>query len=202
MELSVSILGIKDDLEKIKKIENSKTNYIHLDIMDGKFVDNKVDMLKKYNKPLDIHLMVENVESYVNLYKTLEPVYITFHIEALKNPVDMINYLHTQNIKVGLSICPNTDVDTLIPYLDKIDLVLVMSVNPGHGGQQFMDSSLSKIEKLYELRKQNNYHYKIEVDGGINDKTIFLIQKADIAVVGSYITKSNDYENKINEFIN
>lgn len=201
MELSVSILGIKDDIEKIKKIENSKTNYIHLDIMDGKFVDNKVDMLKKYNKPLDVHLMVEDVESYVDIYKTLEPVYITFHIETLKNPTDMINYLHSQNIKVGLSICPDTDVDILIPYLDKIDLVLVMSVNPGRGGQQFMDNSLLKIEKLYNLREQNHYHYKIEVDGGVNVNNKHLLNKCDIVVVGSYITKSIDYDTAIDAFI-
>lgn len=201
MELAVSILGIKDQKEKIQEIEESQATYIHLDIMDGKFVDNKVDMFDNYHKPLDIHLMVEDVASYVEVYKKLSPIYITFHIEVLKNPQKMIDYLHQKNIKVGLSICPDTDVEVLIPYLDKIDLVLVMSVNPGRGGQLFMESVLEKISTLYELRKQNHYHYKIEVDGGVNANNKHLLSKCDIVVVGSYITNSTNYKEHINNFI-
>ena len=199
MKLSVSILGIKDDIEKIKEIEKSRADYIHLDIMDGEFVSNKVDMFNDYNKTLDIHLMVNNVKEYIDKYKLLNPEYITIHYEVIDNPKEIIDYIHNLGIKAGISINPSTPIESIFPYLKDIDLVLVMSVVPGKGGQTYIESSTDKINKLYELKPQ--YNYQIEVDGGINNETIKYVKNADIVVVGSYITKSDNYELKINEML-
>lgn len=199
MKLSVSILGIKDDIEKIREIEKSHADYIHLDIMDGEFVSNKVDMFNNYNKTLDIHLMVNNIKEYIDKYKLLKPEYLTFHYEVVDNPKEIIDYIHSLGIKAGISINPATPVDSIFPYLKDIDLVLVMSVVPGKGGQTYMESSTDKINKLYELKQQ--YNYQIEVDGGINNETIKYVKNADIVVVGSYITKSENYSEKIDEIL-
>ncbi len=195
--IAVSILGIKDNLEKIHEVENSSTEYIHLDIMDGKFVSNEIDMRGIYTKPLDVHLMVENVEDYINKYKLLNPDYITFHYEAVEDPHEIIAYIHSLNIKAGISINPDTPVEVLLPYLDYVDLVLVMSVVPGEGGQEFIESSKDKIDTLYSLRENNEYNYLIEVDGGINNETLLLASNADMFVIGSYITKNSNYEETI-----
>ena len=124
------------------------------------------------------------------LYADLMPKYITFHLEAVDNVDEIINYIHSYGIKCGISIKPETSVDELLPYLDKIDLVLVMSVNPGLGGQTFMMESIDKINKLRKLNKGN---FKISVDGGINNETIKYVD-VDIAVSGSYVCMSNDFE--------
>jgi len=167
--------------------------------MDGKFVSNMTDMNRVYDKKLDVHLMVNDVKKYVDEYQKLNPEYITFHYEAVLDSNEMIDYIHSLGIKVGISICPDTEVEALLPYLKNIDLVLVMSVTPGYGGQEFMPISIDKINKLYDLRKENSYHYEIEVDGGINKETLPLVNNVDIAVIGSYITKSSNYEEIIKE---
>lgn len=198
--LSVSVLGIKDNkLENYQKIEETNCDYIHMDIMDGKFVPNNVLYDKEYlfNKKLDIHLMVYDVIKYIDFYRDLNPSFITFHVEAVNNPIDIINYLKSLNIKAGISIKPNTSVEVIKPYLDLVDLVLVMSVEPGFGGQEFIENSTNKINELYELRNSNNYNYLIEVDGGINDITYKKVNNADIKVVGSFITKESDYASQI-----
>jgi ribulose-phosphate 3-epimerase len=199
--ISTSILGIKDNIEyNLKQIDNTTTDYIHLDIMDSIFVENKneFDLNYKFNKKIDIHLMVKDVVSYINKYKKLSPEFITFHLEATDNIIEMINLIKENNIKVGISIKPNTDINKLFPYLGLIDLVLVMSVEPGRGGQKFIESSTNKINELKKIREENNYHYLIEVDGGINNETIKYVENADIKVVGSYITNSDDYQKQIN----
>ncbi len=197
--ISISLLNIKDDNDKIIKIDNLKTDYLHIDIMDGLFVNNKVDFLELPNVTTkrDIHLMVYNVKDYVDYYKKYQPEYITFHLEAIDNIEEMINYIKALNIKVGISIKPNTPVEDLKPYLDKVDLVLVMSVEPGLGGQKFMENSQAKIEELDTIRKEHNYQYVIEVDGGINNITKAMCKGADILVVGSYITMSDNYEERL-----
>lgn len=195
--VSISILNIKDNEDKIKKIDDLSPAFIHLDIMDGNFVNNKVDLLNlpNLNSKKDIHLMVNDVKRYIDIYKFYQPEYITFHLEAINNIDEIIKYIKDLNIKVGISIKPNTSVNSLLPYLDKIDLVLVMSVEPGAGGQKFIDSSTDKIKELYRLREINNYNYVIEVDGGVNFSTKDKCASADILVVGSYITMSdNIYE--------
>ena len=207
MKLSVSILSFKDDIsidKNIEKLNACLIDYIHLDIMDGKFVPNKtwtIDEVKEISslKPckLDVHLMVDDVKKYVNDFAILNPKYITFHYEAVKNPIEIINLIKSYNIKVGISIKPETDVNCLLPFLDLVDLVLVMSVNPGFGGQKFLTTSKQKIDSLANLRIQNNYKYIIEVDGGINDETIKDCKNCDMVVVGSYITKSSNYVESI-----
>lgn len=201
MELSVSILSMKNDInikENIKKLNNCNINFLHIDIMDGKFVKNSTwncldikNILPNNSKPLDIHLMVEDIEKYINDFSILNPKYITFHLEATDNPIKIIKLIKEKNIGVGISIKPNTDVSSLLPYLSLVDLVLVMSVEPGQGGQKFLDSSVEKINYLYQVRNDKNYNYVIEVDGGVNNTTIENCRKCDIVVVGSYITKNN-----------
>lgn len=203
MKIAVSYLSIKDNIkEELSKIDKLNIDYIHVDVMDGMFVTNKTmdyleatDILKDTTHKKDIHLMVENIKEYVDMYSNLNSEYITFHYEASKDILSDINYIKNKGIKVGLSIKPNTSVDKIIPYLKDIDLVLVMSVEPGRGGQMFIESSKEKVEALYKL--QHNYNYVIEVDGGINNETIKKIKDANISVVGSYIT-NGEYESKIN----
>lgn len=196
--ISTSILNISNEIEKINEIDKTSTDYIHLDIMDGKFVPNKCEYTNKidFNKKVDIHLMVEDVLAYVHKYKDYKPEFITFHYETNETKMwDLIKHISNYS-KVGIAINPGTDIDNLIPYLDDIDLILVMSVKAGMGGQKFIDIS-DKINKLITLRKENNYDFQIEVDGGLNIDTVNKCKDADILVIGSYITNSNNYENQI-----
>lgn len=198
MLIAASYLKIQNEKENIEKL-NKYADIMHYDVMDGNFTDNKTLPFEKvrYNtsdvtKNKDIHLMVEDIYNYIDCYSTLKPNNITFHLE-IGNTSDIINYIKNKGIKVGLAINPDTKVESIEPYLKDIDIVLVMSVTPGAGGQKFIDIS-PKIDFLYNYRVNNNLSYKIEVDGGINDETIKLIKKADIAVVGSFITNSDDYK--------
>ena len=205
--LSVSILGIKENTkENIKKLDNLNIDYLHIDIMDGVFVSNKTwqyeeikNNLENVKTKKDVHLMVSDIKKYVDEFKKLNPDIITFHYEATKEPLKIIKYIKEKNIKAGISIKPNTEVKEIENLLQEVDLVLVMSVEPGAGGQKFIENSTNKINKLYELRKKNNYNYLIEVDGGINNETKNQVKNSDIIVVGSYIT-NNNYEEKIKEF--
>lgn len=199
MKIAVSILNIKDDTSKIKEVEQSSADYIHLDIMDGKFVSNVTNMNKNYNKQLDIHFMVYDVKTYIDAYKHLHPEYITFHYEAVDNPKEIIDYVHSLGSKAGISISPDTSVEQIIPYLSFVDLVLIMSVVPGKGGQTFIPNSVNKVNMLYDLRKTCSYQYQIQIDGGINKDTLPLVKNIDIAVIGSYITNSTNYEKVIKE---
>lgn len=209
MKLSVSILSIKNNLKNnIDIIDKSKVDFIHLDIMDSIFVNNKtwdfnnvLELVKDATKPLDVHLMVKDVKRYIDDYKKLSPSYITFHLEAVENHLDIIDYIKNHNIKVGMSIKPNTPLSKLTPYLKYLDLVLVMSVEPGMGGQTFIDSTENKLKELKDIRNKNNYNFQIEVDGGINDVTINKCKDADIVVVGSFITNSNNYIEQINKIM-
>ena len=200
MKLSTSILNMKKDKENLDKLNNTTTNYIHLDIMDGKFVNNESDMFdfindNETNKPLDIHLMVEDTISYIEKYSKLNPNNITIHYEIKNNLLESINLIKSKNIKVGLAINPDTDIDEIIKYLDKIDLLLIMSVVPGLGGQSYIDVS-NKLKQARLL--QQKYNFVIEVDGGIKDNNISTID-TDIAVVGSFITSSNNFQEQINK---
>ena len=201
MKIATSILNMKKETKYLEKLENTNTDYLHLDIMDGKFVTNTSDLYdfiknnEPINKELDVHLMVYDVNYYIEKYSNLNPEYITIHYEIDGDINEAIKLIKSKNCKVGLSIKPNTKVDEIIDYLDKIDLVLVMSVEPGYGGQSYIDVS----DKLEQLRKlQNNYNFVIEVDGGIKDTTIKSID-TDIAVVGSFITSADNYQEQINK---
>ncbi len=203
--ISTSILSIKDNLESnIKKLDQTKTDFLHVDIMDGVFVKNNTcnydvyeGLLSNLNTPLDIHLMVKDVKYYVDLYSKLNPLLITFHYEALSNHLEIIDYIKSYGIKVGMAINPDTKIEKITSLLPYIDLILVMSVEPGYGGQEFIYDSYVKINELDKIRLTKNYAYLIEVDGGINDVTSKLCKNADILVVGSFITESLDYQGQI-----
>lgn len=209
MKIAASFLDIKEPIvEEVTKLSNEDVDYLHLDVMDGIFVENKTytyeefyNIVKYTNKPKDVHLMVSDVKKYIDEFANLNPEFITFHFEAASDTSSVINYIHEKGIKVGISIKPSTDISEIVDYLDHIDLVLVMSVEPGRGGQSFIEESTKKIEALYNLREKQNYNYVIEVDGGINNETIKLCDKADIVVVGSYITK-RDYREAIKSLRN
>ncbi len=208
MKVSASFLSIKDNIKSnINVLDKSTIDYLHLDIMDGKFVQNKTfnideirDLLSDTTKPKDVHLMVNDIKKYIDDFSTLNPEYITFHFEATYASEEIIEYIKSKNIKVGISINPHTSIESIIPYLPLVDLVLIMSVEPGMGGQTFIEEVVSKIDTLKELREDNkDYNYVIEVDGGINDETIKLCSNADIIVVGSFITDSNNYQEQIDK---
>ena len=206
IKISTSILSSTDRYNSIKKLNNSNTDYIHIDTMDGIFVPNTqmnideiIKLEKISTKPLDIHLMVDNPEIYINELQNKNIEYITIHIEINKDIDNIINKIKSYGYKVGLSIKPNTNISTIIPYLDKIDLVLIMSVEPGFGGQEFIPSTLEKAKQLRKINKS----IIIEMDGGIKDTNINQLKDhIDIAVVGSYITKKENYNQAINNLKN
>lgn len=206
MKISVSILNSADRIEDVIKLNNTSCDYIHIDVMDGKFVsdtqftiDEIISIIDKSSKKIDVHLMVEDPINYIEKLIDYDIEYITFHKEINKNIDELIDILKRNNIKVGLSIKPNTSVTEILDYLDKIDLVLVMSVEPGYGGQQFMISSLDKVRELRRIISDRELDVKIEIDGGVKDTNINEISTAgvDISVVGSFITKSNNFEESI-----
>lgn len=204
MKVSTSILSTIESVENcMRKLNETTSDYLHLDVMDGKFVtNNTVEMMEKavtYNKlPLDIHLMVEDVDFFIIKYQALKPEYITFHIEVGKEIQTLIDKIKSFGIKAGLAINPNTDIHLLEPYLEFLDLVLVMSVTPGKGGQTFQKEVLNHITYLLKERQRNSYQFQIEVDGGINESTVVLVKNVDIIVSGSYIINGN-YDEKINK---
>ncbi len=206
-KVSLSILSITEDIkENIKLLDNLDIDYIHLDIMDGNFVSNKTwdlneieELIIEHKKPLDVHLMVSDIKKYIDDFSKLNPDYITFHFEATVDPANVIAYIQSKGIKAGISIKPNTEVEELLPYLSIVDLVLVMSVEPGKGGQKYMPIANEKIDELELVRKAYNYNYIIEVDGGITDETIRDCANADMFVVGSYITNSDNYNEQVDK---
>lgn len=205
MKVNVSILSstIKPQ-DIVKELDKTNADYLHIDIMDGKFVDNKTWTISEITKitknstlPLDVHLMVNNPSKYIEDYAMLNTNDIIFHYEAVKDVNSMIDEIKNYGLKVGIAINPDTDVEKIFPYLDKIDLVLVMSVYPGKSGQSFIEESLDKIRKLKQEIQEKNLKTLISVDGGINDETGKLCKEAgvDILVSASYIHK--DIKNNI-----
>ena len=204
IKVSTSILTCNHRIQATEELNKTNTDYIHIDYMDGIFVDNKeftieeIKTLSKIStKKLDIHIMAENPEPIIQELKGLNIEYITIHYEINKPLHKIINLIHNQGYKCGISIKPKTNPKNIIEYLKKIDLVLIMSVEPGKGGQKFIPDVLNKIKEL----KQNNLI--IEIDGGINDTNIEELKNiVDIVVVGSYITNSSDYNKQINNLKN
>lgn len=202
MKVSPSILSVKDQDFKhaISLLEQLNVPYLHLDVMDGIFVPNitydakKVKAIKEMTSlKLDTHLMVKNPEDVIDSYTEAGSDIITVHIEATSKLDEIITKLKKANIKCGISLKPNTPVDLILPYIDKIDLVLVMSVEPGFGGQKFIESTIDKVKALSDIRK-STHSFIIEVDGGINvDNAVKLKEVgADLIVVGTYLMNSND----------
>ena len=205
--ISTSILGatpLNVDKE-IKKFKDAGIEWIHFDVMDGKFVKNvsfetpfleevchKVDLIK------DVHIMIDDPLNRVEEYANCGADYLTFHYEACKDDSEVkevIDRIHSLNMKAGISIKPNTSIEVIYPFLKDLDLVLIMSVEPGYGGQRFIDHSIEKIAFLRNEIDSKGYSALISVDGGINDRTAPLCLNAgvDILVVGQYLFNHDDF---------
>ncbi|MBQ3297477.1 MAG: ribulose-phosphate 3-epimerase [Bacilli bacterium] len=204
MKVSASFLSSKNIPEDLTKLNNTDVDYIHVDIMDGKFVPNKTmpfrEMRHIYeytSKRLDVHLMVEDPSKYIPLYAELNTEYITIHVEIDEDILKDLELIKSYSIKCGLAISPDTKVNELIPYLPYLDYVLVMSVYPGKGGQEFILETEEKIKEVKALLNSYNIKAVVSVDGGINDITKDKCKEADILVAGSYIIKSDNFQEKI-----
>lgn len=193
--------------EEIDELNKTNCDYIHIDVMDGHFVPNLTfgkciieAVAKRSKKPLDIHLMVKNIDFFVDMMIELKPYSLSFHIEEEKHINKMIHKIKDNNTKAGIALNPHTSQDSLEYILRYIDFVLLMSVNPGFGGQNFISSTLEKAIRLKEMIEHNNLDCKISMDGGINNQNINMLKESgvDIAVAGNYIFKANNYQEAIN----
>lgn len=204
MKVSASFLSSKNIPEDLRKLNETDVDYIHVDIMDGKFVKNKTmpfsemkNIYKYTSKRLDVHLMVENPEKYIPLYAELNTEFITIHVELDTDIEKNLELIKEYSIKCGLAINPETKVSELIPYLPYLDLILVMSVNPGAGGQEFIEETEAKVREVRALLDSYNVKALISVDGGITDKTKEMCSYADMLAAGSFIINSDNFQEKI-----
>jgi len=191
---------------EIRAICEAGCDLVHVDVMDGHFVPNLTigpvvvsAVAKAATKPLDIHLMVENNSFFADLFLPLKPKFLTFHIEEEKHPMRLIDYIRKNGVSPGIVLNPHTPVSAIEHIIDEVDMVLLMSVNPGFGGQKFMPVVLEKTRALRELIERKNAKCLIEVDGGVNGLNAPDLEEAgaDVLVAGSYIFSSNSYEQAI-----
>ena len=216
IEISASILGVKKEEEAAKAfydLEVAGTDFFHIDVMDGKFVpENTEERMFEFattikhisNTPLDVHLMVEDAKENIDKYLSLEPSYITVHYEAFKSKEELkeiLEYIRKNNIKTGLSIKPNTSVSEIEEFLPSINMLLVMTVEPGYGGQKLIPECLVKAKEIKEIIERDNLDCYVEVDGGVNLETMDAVKEAkvDIAVVGSALINAENYMQTIKE---
>ncbi|WP_103582625.1 ribulose-phosphate 3-epimerase [Campylobacter concisus] len=191
---------------EIRAICEAGCDLVHVDVMDGHFVPNLTigpvvvnAVAKAATKPLDIHLMVENNSFFADLFLPLKPKFLTFHIEEEKHPLRLIDHIRKNGVGPGIVLNPHTPVSAIEHIIDEVDMVLLMSVNPGFGGQKFMPVVLEKTRALRELIERKNAKCLIEVDGGVNGLNALDLEEAgaDILVAGNYIFSSNSYEQAI-----
>ena len=210
MEVSTSLLSVKkeDIIQTIYNLEVAHTDYFHIDVMDGRFVENDTsETMRIYceylnqitNVPIDVHLMVTNIKEYIDSYSIFNPNIISFHYEACKNKEEVYKYIGQikgRECKVGLAIKPNTNIDEIVEFLPKINLLLIMSVEPGKGGQKFIESTTQKIKKAKTKINELNLETEIEIDGGINIENSKEIKEAGatMLVSGTGIISSKDYK--------
>lgn len=209
VEVSASILSIQPEnaIQTLYNLETAKIDYFHIDVMDGKFVkNNTTTKMIEYceylnsisNLPLDVHLMVEDVESYIQSFAIFEPNIVTFHLEAGKDKEQIMKWIQMikdKNIRVGISIKPNTKIEEIYEYLSYIHLVLVMTVEPGKGGQELILETIDKIRELHQYIQKNGLEVDIEADGGINTNNASIVTEAgaNMIVSGSAIVGSDNY---------
>ena len=215
VEVSTSILSVKEGEESntFMKLEVARTDYFHIDVMDGKFVekntyekmlDNASYIKRVSNLPLDVHLMVQDIKKAIDDFLAVEPNIITFHLEACKSKdevFEVIKYIKDNNCKVGIAIKPNTKIEEIYEFLPYVHMCLVMTVEPGKGGQTFLSEMLHKIEMLKQFLEKSALEVDIEVDGGINLRTAPEVKKvgANILVPGTAIVLANDFKVIIDE---
>lgn len=209
VEISTSVLTVEKEkiMRTIYDLEVAKTDYFHIDVMDGKFVEAFTSSVMEeycgYMKsvstlPLDVHLMVEDIKKYVDIYLNYEPNIITFHIEAVKSEedaVEIINYIKSNNCKVGIAVNPATDIKKVYNLLDKVHMVLVMTVVPGEGGQPLIEDTLTKIAELKKYIEENDFDIDIEADGGIKLNNVDKVKSAGASIIvsGTGIVKQDDF---------
>lgn len=213
MEISTSILGVKEEncMQVFYNLETAGTDYFHIDVMDGKFVkNNTVNLMTKYseylnnitNIPLDVHLMVSDVMSFIKSFMIFNPRNITIHYESAKNREELMNwikYIKENNSKAGISIKPKTNIEEIYDILPYIHTVLIMTVEPGKGGQKLILETIQKIKDLKQYIVKNNLEVDIEADGGINLENVSLLKEAgcDIVVAGTCIIQSENFKETI-----
>ena len=204
--LAADLLNIKNE---VINVDNAGAEFIHIDIMDGHFVPNlsfgynMVKTLRPITKKiLDVHLMISPVEPFIKEFINAGSDIISFHPEADKNTKEIISTIKKSNCKVGIAVHPNIKIEEIKEFLNDVDLVIIMTVIPGFGGQKFLEDQVNKISELKEIRKNINGNYEIEIDGGINYQTskICIDKGADILVAGSYVygAPKEEYKDKIN----
>ena len=194
--------------EQIEEISDAGADYIHVDVMDGHFVPNisfGASVMKSLNHvssaPYDVHLMIEDPDKYLEDFVTDRTEFITVHQEACPHLNRTIQHLHSCGVKAGVALNPGSPVCLLDEVLDEADMILIMSVNPGFGGQSLIPSTLKKIRKLAALREQEGYAWQLEIDGGVNMKTIADVSASgvDIMVAGSAVFKAEDLGGRVKE---
>ena len=212
MLIAPSILSADfgDLLNDIHKTEEGGADYIHVDVMDGHFVPNisfgapvMKSLVGRVSIPFDVHLMITDPAKYAKDFVTDNTEFITFHREAVEDPEEVIDLIHSYGVKAGISIKPGTPTSALEGFFDKVDLILIMSVNPGFGGQKMIPSALHKIEELKRRREELGLDFRIEIDGGVNLDNIAGVAQAgtDIIVAGSAAFGAEDIAGRVRDLI-